>query len=77
MAFASRSFPEHLLRGLTGFAALAAALTVTDRHPWFSLALGLLALIAFRGCPVCWLTGLIETLAIAVLRRHEGPARRP
>ncbi|MBW8734332.1 MAG: hypothetical protein JF571_08515 [Asticcacaulis sp.] len=73
MAFASRSVAEHLVRGVLGFGALGAAVHFADQHPWLSVALGILALAAFRGCPVCWLTGMIETVAYAVLRRHEKP----
>jgi hypothetical protein len=30
--------------------------------PLASLALGVAALVALRGCPVCWTIGLFETL---------------
>ena len=73
MAFANRSLAEHLLRGAIGFATMIVAVNVADRHPWSSLLLDILALLAFRGCPVCWTTGLLETLALRVLRRYEKP----
>ena len=33
-----------------------------DAHPNWSVAAGLLALVAMRGCPVCWAIGLAETM---------------
>lgn len=60
--FASRTLIEHLLRGAVGIGALWCAVTIAAIHPWGSLALGALVLLAFRGCPVCWTVGLIETL---------------
>jgi len=62
--FASGSLTEHLIRGLVGIAALAAAVWVGTDAAWpavlGSLALGLVSLIAFRGCPVCWSIGLLS-----------------
>jgi hypothetical protein len=37
------------------------AVAVAEIHPWASLALGALMLLAFRGCPICWTIGLFET----------------
>ena len=71
MAFASPTLTEHVLRGLIGFGALACALLMTDHHPWLALAVAISAMLAFRGCPICWTTGLIETMAYKWLRKHE------
>jgi hypothetical protein len=60
--FASHSLTEHLLRGAMGVALLTFAVQVAHSAPWISLALGLLMLVAFRGCPICWSIGLIETI---------------
>ncbi len=60
--FASRSITEHLLRGATGVAALVQAVSLLPTHPFASLGLALLALLAFRGCPMCWIMGLVETV---------------
>jgi hypothetical protein len=59
--FASSTLLEHGLRGAVGIAALWYAVTIAAIHPLGSLALGVLALLAFRGCPVCWAIGLVET----------------
>ena len=59
---ASHTLAEHLLRGLLGVGAMVAAFNVADARPLLAFALGVIALSAFRGCPLCWLLGLIETL---------------
>jgi len=59
--FASASLSVHLLRGLAGFSALAGTLWAAQDWPLAALALGVLALLLWRGCPTCWTIGLIET----------------
>ena len=61
--FSSRSLPEHLLRGAFGLGAFVAAVSATPLHPWLALAALLLGFVLLRGCPTCWLVGLVETLA--------------
>jgi hypothetical protein len=60
--FASSSLSEHLLRGIIGIALLWVAIEIAAEQPWASLGLGVLMIIAFKGCPVCWTIGLFETL---------------
>jgi len=59
--FASNTLIEHVLRGAIGIGALWMAVAIAATHPWSSLALGVVVLIAFRGCPICWTIGLFET----------------
>jgi hypothetical protein len=59
--FASKSLTEHLLRGMLGAGALAAALAFAPLG-WPAFVLVPLALIALRGCPMCWTMGLVQTL---------------
>ena len=59
--FASNTLLEHGLRGLVGIGTLWYAVTIAATHPLGSLALGVLALLAFRGCPICRAIGLVET----------------
>jgi hypothetical protein len=59
--FASNTLLEHGLRGFVGIGTLWYAVTIAATHPVGSLALGVLALLAFRGCPICWAIGLVET----------------
>jgi hypothetical protein len=53
-----RAIYSWLLRGAIGFALLAVA--ISTREPFVVIPALLLALIAFRGCPMCWIFGLIE-----------------
>jgi hypothetical protein len=62
--FASNTLLEHSLRGAVGTGALWYAVTIAATHPLGSLALGALALLAFRGCPICWTVGLVETVSL-------------
>ena len=72
--FASRGIIEHLLRGTLGFGALAGALLSMASQPWLAVALAAVALFALRGCPLCWLVGLVETVG-ARLRGRAAQSR--
>ena len=67
--FASTSLLGHLVRG--GIAALLViwAIQHQARHA-LSLAAAAGAVIAFRGCPLCWTIGLVETFAQRLRRRR-------
>ncbi len=67
----SNRLSEHLLRGVIGIAALWYAIHIVDQYPWLSLALGVLALIEFLGCPICWTMGLIETIHRRITRKSS------
>jgi alkylhydroperoxidase family enzyme len=66
--FASKSIAEHLARGVVGIAAFAYAASRMETSPWLSLALAAVALVALRGCPMCWTMGLVQT----VIARLQG-----
>ena len=73
--FASKSLVEHALRGLIGVSTIAAAIHVA-RAPGgvavvASLGLAAIALVAFRGCPICWTIGMVETMRHQ-FRAHKG-----
>ena len=59
--FASDGLVEHLTRGVVGICALSYAISISAPHPVYSLALAGVSLLAFRGCPICWTIGLVET----------------
>ena len=59
--FASSSLVEHLARGVVGICALSYAISISAPHPVYSLALAGVSLLAFRGCPICWTIGFVET----------------
>ena len=68
--FASNTLFEHLLRGALGIAALVWAIQIAHTQPLASLGLGVVTLIALRGCPTCWTIGLIETASRALKNWH-------
>jgi len=66
--FASRSVIAHLTRGALAAACLAWAVGNQEAHPVLALTAIAGAVVAMRGCPMCWTIGLCETVA-ARLRR--------
>lgn len=60
--FATRTLSGHLLRGAAAFGSLALAVGQQQANGALSLGAGLLALVLLRGCPMCWLIGLVETV---------------
>jgi len=78
--FASKSLPEHLLRGIVGLGAIAGGLWAAPQHPWLALLALAAALVALRGCPTCWLLGLAQTVAPMLGKRAacgDGSCREP
>ena len=66
---ASTSLPAHLTRGALGFGLLGAAIALAPSHGPAALLLAPPGLLALRGCPTCWLVGLVETISAGRLRR--------
>ena len=59
--FASRSIAAHLTRGVVAAALIGWAALHQSSNPAFAvIAIGL-AVVAMRGCPMCWVLGLVET----------------
>jgi hypothetical protein len=81
--FASRSLAVHLARGALGLGALVATAVAAPRMPWLALVSLPLALLALRGCPMCWTVGLVETVVAAAQGRRarqtcpDGRCSRP
>jgi hypothetical protein len=68
--FASNTLIEHIIRGAIGIGAISVAISLgKPGGAWWSipsaLALGAVAIVAFRGCPICWTVGLFETVALS------------
>ena len=61
--FGSAFLGAHLMRGAAAAVLLAWAIVHQTAHPWLSLGAGVAALVALRGCPICWTVGLVETLS--------------
>jgi hypothetical protein len=66
--FASESLLAHLLRGVVAAGLLWWAFSHQDSDGMLSLLAGVGALVAFRGCPMCWTVGLIETISQKIRR---------
>jgi hypothetical protein len=66
---ASPSVARHLARGAIGFGLIGAALTLLSSAGPAALLLAPLGMVALRGCPTCWIAGLIETVSAGRLHR--------
>ncbi|MFF2349010.1 hypothetical protein ACFVVL_04425 [Kitasatospora sp. NPDC058115] len=73
--YASRTLAEHLVRGGVGFAALAGAFVLLPFAGPVALLLLPVGLLAFRGCPTCWVIGLVETVSRGRLQRECADGR--
>ncbi|HEY4360012.1 MAG TPA: hypothetical protein VGN17_03545 [Bryobacteraceae bacterium] len=58
--FSDNSLRTHLLRGVAGAISLAFAVHFLPTHLAMGLIFAVLALVAFRGCPTCWLATLFS-----------------
>jgi hypothetical protein len=74
--FASASLTVHLVRGAIAALLLTSAVIGEGSHPLASLAAGVAALVALRGCPVCWTIGLFETISGTINARRRILPRR-
>ncbi|MFB7979803.1 hypothetical protein [Streptomyces vinaceus] len=68
--FASTSVPRHLARGAIGFGLIIGSVVLVPALGPASLLAAPLALVAFRGCPTCWLVGLAQTVSRGRLERR-------
>jgi hypothetical protein len=75
--FASRTIAAHLVRGVIAAALIAWALLHQLSDPVFAVAAGVVAMVAMRGCPLCWTLGLVETIGdrLKVGREHTSAPR--
>lgn len=69
-SFASTSVPRHLARGALGFGLITASVGLIPVAGPAALLAAPLSLIAFRGCPTCWLAGLAQTISHGRLQRR-------
>jgi hypothetical protein len=68
-ALASSSVARHLARGAIGFGLIGSALALTASVGPAALLLAPLGMVALRGCPTCWIAGLIQTISSGRLQR--------
>ncbi|WP_139984104.1 hypothetical protein [Nocardioides litoris] len=59
--FASRSVAEHVARGVLGLVLLVAGIALAQAVSAWWLLLLPLTVVLWRGCPTCWVMGLIAT----------------
>lgn len=60
--FASKTLAHHLLRGGAAAGLIALAIELNRDLPLLAVIAGVAAIVALRGCPMCWTIGLFETL---------------
>ncbi|MEV5240157.1 hypothetical protein AB0K89_13760 [Streptomyces cinnamoneus] len=68
--FASKSLPRHLVRGAVGFGLVIGSIALVPFAGPAILLAAPLALVAFRGCPACWVVGLAQTISRGRLERQ-------
>ncbi|BAU85310.1 hypothetical protein SLA_4422 [Streptomyces laurentii] len=68
--YASRSVPRHLARGVVGFGLIIGSVALAPVWGPATLLAAPLSLIAFRGCPTCWMVGLVQTASRGRLERE-------
>jgi len=67
--FASTSLVRHLTRGFIGFGLIGSALALTPSVGPAALLLAPPGMVALRGCPMCWIAGLVETVSAGRVKR--------
>lgn len=70
--FASKTIAAHLLRGAVGIGAFVAASMLAPAHPALAIAMLPVALVALRGCPMCWTLGLVQMVAARMAGRSTA-----
>lgn len=66
---ASPSLAAHLTGGAIGFGLIGAAFVLTPSAGPGALLLVAPGMLALRGCPTCWIAGLIATISAGRLER--------
>ena len=70
--FASKTVVAHLMRGVIAATLVVWALVHQSTEPVFAIAAGVAAVVAMRGCPLCWTLGLFETIGDKIrVRPHS------
>jgi hypothetical protein len=66
---ASASVSRHLARGAIGFGLIGTGFVLAASHGPAALLLSVPGMVALRGCPTCWLAGLIQVVSAGRLKR--------
>ncbi len=70
--FCSASVTQHLLRGLAAALLLYSAFHFAEIYPFWIIPALIGAFVLMRGCPTCWMFGLVETIAKRRARNKES-----
>jgi len=70
--FCSSSIGVHITRGLLALALIVAAIATFTTHPYLAIPAAIGAVFLLRGCPMCWLIGLFETVANRRAQRRNA-----
>ncbi len=73
------SVARHLVRGAIGFGLIGSAFALTASLGPAALLLAPVGIVLLRGCPACWLAGLIEIVSAGRLQRscNDGSCMLP
>jgi hypothetical protein len=66
----STSLARHLTRGMLGFGLIGSAVALIPSVGPAALVLVAPGMVALRGCPTCWLVGLVQTVSAGRLQRN-------
>ena len=69
--FCSRSVGVHLLRGIAAFSLIVLTFYFGASQPLLAIPLLLGAFFLLRGCPMCWMVGLFETIRNQRQAKHK------
>jgi hypothetical protein len=68
-ARSSTTVARHLIRGAIGFGLIGSAFALTSTAGPAALLLAAPGMVALRGCPTCWIAGLIQAISAGRLQR--------
>jgi len=68
-ALAGTSVARHLMRGTIGFGLIGSSFALAATISPVALLLAPAGMVALRGCPMCWIAGLIQTISAGRLKR--------
>ncbi len=63
------SIARHLTRGALGFGLIGSAAALIPSVGPAALLLAAPGMVALRGCPTCWILGLVQIVSAGRLRR--------
>jgi hypothetical protein len=68
-AYVNSALARQLLRGVIGFGLIGSAFALTPSAGPVALLGVLPGMVALRGCPMCWIAGLIQVISAGRLQR--------